>query len=227
MGRSGRGRAVALRVRLLAAGRRSSRRSPAPARVSSTSTSGDGHFIPEITIGPVVRRRSRRWCAGAARGSTAISWSRSPRSTSRRSRRRAETASPSTSRRATSPPARSPQARSLGLGVGVALNPETARRGRGRRGRGRRSRALHVDPSRLLRAGVHARLRSGGSSDCAELLPDGVRIQVDGGINSETIARRATPARTCSSRGARSSGDDDPAAAYAELAELVGSRSRG
>ena len=53
---------------------------------------GDGHFVPPITIGPIVLSRLPRSSTASAPSSTAISWSRTRSSTSRPWQRRAATA---------------------------------------------------------------------------------------------------------------------------------------
>ena len=84
VGRSGRDRAVDLRVRLLAS-RRPARGAAGRRRSAcSTSTWGTATSSRRSPSARWCSRRSPRSSAAGVGGSTAISWSRSPRSTSRR-----------------------------------------------------------------------------------------------------------------------------------------------
>jgi ribulose-phosphate 3-epimerase len=56
------------------------------------------------------------------------------------------------------------------------------------------------------------------------LLPDGIPIEVDGGIDPETAPRTAAAGARVFVAGSYVFGADDPAAAYRELAESVGAR---
>ena len=118
--------------------------------------------------------------------------------------RPAATASRFTSRPVTSPLARS-RGRDRSVSASASRSTRDGRRGRGRRCRGRRSRALHVDPSRLFGAGVHARRPR------ADRAAAGAAARRTFGSRStagqrETCWPLATRARISSSRAARSSG---------------------
>jgi ribulose-phosphate 3-epimerase len=111
-------------------------------------------------------------------------------------------------------------ARSLGLGVGVALNPETPVVD---------AVAAAEDVDLVLCMSIHpgysgqafmpdaldriARLR--------ELLPADVRIQVDGGVNEETARGARDAGADLLVAGSAIFWQDDPAAAYTALVELV------
>ena len=181
---------------------------------------GDGHFIPEITIGPDRARvhlavRARLGCearlpsdgrgAGAAlRGDRARGWRQRhvPRRGVRRpSARRGRRAFTRARRRR-------------------GVQPRDSR-GR-RRGRLRRSgpRALHVDSSGLLGPGVHA----GALGRIAELraaLPLEVRVQVDGGINRQTVRAARDAGADLLVAGSAVFWSDDPGAAFGDLVEVA------
>jgi ribulose-phosphate 3-epimerase len=111
-------------------------------------------------------------------------------------------------------------ARSLGLGVGVAMNPDTA-----------------VDDAIAAADGVDLVLcmsiHPGYSGQAfmpeafdrigqlRELLPAGVRLQVDGGINHETARAARDAGADLLVSGSAIFWKDDPAAAYRELVDLV------
>jgi ribulose-phosphate 3-epimerase len=111
-------------------------------------------------------------------------------------------------------------ARSLGLGIGLALNPETAVE---------HAVAAAEGVDLVLCMSIHpgysgqafmpealdriARLR--------ELLPTGVRVQVDGGINSETARAARDAGADLLVAGSAIFWRDDLAGAYAELVSVV------
>jgi ribulose-phosphate 3-epimerase len=112
------------------------------------------------------------------------------------------------------------RARSLDLGVGVALNPETAVED---------AVAAADGVDLVLCMSIHpgysgqafmpdaldriAQLRS--------LLPAPTRIQVDGGVNRETIAAARDAGADLLVAGSAVFWSDDPAASYRELAKMV------
>jgi ribulose-phosphate 3-epimerase len=59
------------------------------------------------------------------------------------------------------------------------------------------------------------------------LLPGGVRVQVDGGINGETIRRVRDAGADLLVAGSAIFWRDDPAAAYLELVDMVAEPARG
>jgi ribulose-phosphate 3-epimerase len=177
---------------------------------------GDGHFIPEITVGPIVlasisplarglgarldchlmvAEPERHFDAIAKAGGDSVTF-------------HVEVCD--------DPPRAIAHARSLGLGVGLAFNPETS-----------------VDEAVAAAAGVDlvlcmsihpgysgqafmpesveriARLRS--------LLPAAVRVQVDGGVNGDTIGRARAAGADLLVAGSAIFWSDDPAASYRGL----------
>jgi ribulose-phosphate 3-epimerase len=181
---------------------------------------GDGHFVPEITIGPIVAASisplTRGWGAGldchlmvsepekhfeaiANAGGDSVTFHVEVCET----------------------PVRAiGHARSLGLGVGVALNPETPVE---------EAVAAADGADLVLCMSIHpgysgqafmaeaperiARLR--------ELLPPEVRLQVDGGINRETARAAREAGADLLVAGSAVFWTDDPGAAYRELASVV------
>ncbi len=187
---------------------------------------GDGHFIPEITIGPIVLASlaplARGWgctldchlmVSDPERHFEAVA--------------KAGGASVTFHVEACDDPARAiARARGLELGVGVAFNPETA-----------------VEDAVVAADGVDLVLcmsiHPGYSGQefmpdsiarierLRELLPEGVRIQVDGGINATTIGQACAAGADLLVAGSAIFWRDDPAAAYAELAAAVREPVRG
>jgi ribulose-phosphate 3-epimerase len=181
---------------------------------------GDGHFIPEITIGPVVlksisplvrgwdarldchlmvREPERHFEAVARAGGDSVTF-------------HVEVVDDAA--RAVA------HARELGLGAGLAFNPETAVED---------AVAAADGVDLVLCMSIHpgysgqafmpesleriARLRS--------LLPASTRVQVDGGINHETAKEARAAGADLLVSGSAIFWNDDPAAAYRELAEAV------
>jgi ribulose-phosphate 3-epimerase len=181
---------------------------------------GDGHFIPEITIGPVVlnsiaplvhawggvldchlmvEQPEAHFEAVARAGGDSVTF---------HVEACADVAGAVS------------RARSLGLGVGLAFNPETEVE---------RAADVAEGVDLVLCMSIHpgysgqdfmpdaleriARLR--------DLLPEGVHVQVDGGINGDTISRARHAGANLLVAGSAIFWQDDPASAYRELAEQV------
>jgi len=181
---------------------------------------GDGHFIPEITIGPIVlaaisplvhgwggrldchlmvAEPERHFEAVAKAGGDSVTFHVE----------------------ACDDPGRATAlARSLGLGVGLAFNPETAVE----------DVAAADGVDLVLCMSIHpgysgqefmpeafdrlARLR--------ELLPEHVRIQVDGGVNPRTVAPARAAGADLLVAGSAVFWHDDPAHAYRDLRSVLG-----
>ena len=177
---------------------------------------GDGHFIPEITIGPIVaasispllrgwgamldchlmvREPEKHFEAIAKAGGDSVTFHVEVCDVPSRAIERA---------------------RSLGLGVGVALSPETAVEDAAEAAHGADlvlCMSIHPGysgqafmPDALDRI---ARLRG--------LLPPEVRLQVDGGINRETLRSASEAGADLLVAGSAVFWNDDPAAAYRDL----------
>src|SRR5687768_10014457 len=181
---------------------------------------GDGHFIPEITIGPVVSSSisplTRGW---GVRLDCHLMVSEPEKHFEAIAKAGGDSVTFHVE--ACDEPARAiAHARSLGLGVGVALNPETAIEDAVTAADGADlvlCMSIHPGysgqafmPDALDRI---ARLR--------EALPAGVRLQVDGGINADTARAARDAGADLLVAGSAIFWNDDPAAAYAELVGLV------
>jgi ribulose-phosphate 3-epimerase len=181
---------------------------------------GDGHFIPEITIGPVVlasisplvhawggildchlmvERPGRHFEAVARAGGDSVTF-------------HVEACEDSLDEIA--------HARSLGLGVGIAFNPETAVEEAATAGEGADlvlCMSIHPGYSgQPFMPEAPARI-----AHLREVLPAEVRVQVDGGINTETIRLARDAGADLLVAGSAIFWRDDPASAYRELVALV------
>jgi len=181
---------------------------------------GDGHFIPEITIGPVVvasiaplvhawggvldchlmvSEPERHFEAVAQAGGDSVTF-------------HVEVCDD---------PARAiAVARTLGLGAGLAFNPETSVE----------EAAAAADGADLvLCMSIHPGYSGqefmpdavGRIERLRSLLPDDVRVQVDGGIHGETIRAARDAGADLLVAGSAIFWRDEPAAGYLELAAAV------
>jgi ribulose-phosphate 3-epimerase len=197
----------------------------AGARVFQFDT-GDGHFIPEITIGPIVlasisplvhawggvldchlmvSEPERHFEAVARAGGDSVTFHVE----------------------ACDDPARAiAGARALGIGVGVAFNPET---------RVEDAAASAEGADLALCMSIHPGYSGQGFMPEAldrierlrSLLPEEVRVQVDGGINATTIRQARHAGADLFVAGSAVFWQDDPAAAYLELTAAVTEPARG
>jgi ribulose-phosphate 3-epimerase len=186
---------------------------------------GDGHFIPEITIGSIVaasispllrgwgarldchlmvREPELHFEAIAGAGGDSVTF-------------HVEVCDEPTRAIAL--------ARSLGLGVGVALNPETAAED---------VVAAAAGADLVLCMSIHPGY-SGQTfmpealdriAKLRELLPAEQRLQVDGGINHETAAAAREAGADLLVAGSAVFWNDNPAAAYSKLVALVAEPAR-
>ena len=186
---------------------------------------GDGHFVPEITIGPIVlasisplvrgwgarldchlmvSEPGRHFEAIANAGGDSVTFHAEACDDSRRA---------------------IAKARSLELGVGVAFNPETSVEDAAAAAEGADlalCMSIHPGysgqefmPEALERV---ERLRS--------LLSADTRVQVDGGINRETARAAHEAGADLLVAGSAVFWSDDPASAYADLVDAVAEVSR-
>ncbi len=182
---------------------------------------GDGHFIPEITTGPIVlasisplvrgwgarldchlmvAEPERHFDAIAKAGGDSLTF-------------HVETCD--------DPPRAIAAARSLGLGVGVALNPETPVAD---------AVAAADGADLVLCMSIHPgysgqAFMPDAPARIAELrssLPSSTRIQVDGGINRETARVARDAGADLLVAGSAVFWSDDPASAYCDLVEAAG-----
>ena len=181
---------------------------------------GDGHFIPEITIGPVVAAAisplTRGW---GAKLDCHLMVSEPEKHFEAIAKAGGDSVTFHVE--ACDEPARAiGHARSLGLGVGLALNPETAVEDAARAADGADLvLCMSIHPGYSGQAFMPEALDRIGR--LRELLPSGVRLQVDGGINSGSARAARDAGADLLVAGSAIFWKDDPAAAYAELVELV------
>jgi ribulose-phosphate 3-epimerase len=177
---------------------------------------GDGRFIPEITVGPIVLS-SLSPLVHAWGGFLDCHLMVSEPERHFEVIARAGGDSVSFHVEACDDPGRAiALARSLGLGAGVAFNPETPVED---------VVAAAVDADLVVCMAIHPGYSGqtfmpdalGRIEGLRGLLPGGVRVQVDGGINLDTIVRARASGADLFVAGSAIFWRDDPAAAYAEL----------
>lgn len=187
---------------------------------------GDGHFIPEITIGPIVlasisplvhgwggvldchlmvEQPERHLAAVADAGGDSVTF-------------HVEACA--------DPAGAIARARSLGLGVGIAFSPETSVEEAATAAEGADLvLCMSIHPGYSGQA-----FMSEAPSRIAQLralLPEGTRVQVDGGINADTVDLARGAGADLLVAGSAVFWHDDPAGAYARLAESLGEPARG
>ena len=181
---------------------------------------GDGHFIPEITVGTIVLASISPLVRGwGARLDCHLMVAEPERHFEAVANAGGDSVTFHVE--ACDDPARAvAHARSLGLGIGVAFNPETSVE---------EAVAAADGVDLVLCMSIHpgysgqtfmpdaleriARLRS--------LLPAGTRVQVDGGINRETIVKARAAGADLLVAGSAVFWSDDPATSYRELVGAV------
>jgi ribulose-phosphate 3-epimerase len=112
-------------------------------------------------------------------------------------------------------------ARALGLGVGIAFNPETEVG---------EAVAVAEGADLVLCMSIHPGYSGqafrqdalGRLAALRERLPASTRIQVDGGINGDTVRAAREAGADLLVAGSAIFWEDDPAASYRELVEVVG-----
>ena len=182
---------------------------------------GDGHFIPEITVGPVVLASIsplvRGWggrldchlmVAEPERHFEAIA--------------KAGGDSVTFHVEVVDDPSRAiAAARALGLGVGIAFNPETAVEEAASASEGADLvLCMSIHPGYSGQVFMPEALER--IADLRARLPVSTRIQVDGGINGDTARAAREAGADLLVAGSAIFWQDDPAASYRELVEAVG-----
>jgi ribulose-phosphate 3-epimerase len=183
---------------------------------------GDGHFIPEITIGPVVLASispfvrgwgSRLDChlmvADPERHFDAIA--------------KAGGDSVTFHVEVVDDPARAiAAARALGLGVGIAFNPETPVED----AVGAAAEGVDLVLCMSIHPGYSGQAFMPDALErltaLREALPASTRVQVDGGINGDSVRAAREAGADLLVAGSAVFWKDDPAAAYRGLVEVVG-----
>lgn len=177
---------------------------------------GDGHFIPEITIGPVVLASIsplvRGW-GGVLDCHLMVS------DPERHFEAVAKAGGDSVTfhvEACDDPPRAIALARSLGLGVGVSFKPETAVEEAVAAAEGADLvLCMSIEPGYSGQTFMPEALER--IARCRELLPPHVRVQVDGGINAETIGPAREAGADLLVAGSAVFWRDDIAAAYRDL----------
>lgn len=187
---------------------------------------GDGHFIPEVTIGPIVlasisplahgwggifdchlmvEEPERHFEAIARAGGDSVTFHVE----------------------ACDEPAQAIElARSLGLGVGVACNPGTPVEALAEAAMGADlALCMSIDPGYSGQQFMPDALQR--IERLRALLPDRVRLQVDGGVNRDTVGPARAAGANLLVAGSAIFWQDDPAQAYLELAAAVGALAGG
>jgi ribulose-phosphate 3-epimerase len=183
---------------------------------------GDGHFIPEITIGPVVLAsispRGRGW---GARLDCHLMVSEPERHFEAVARAGGDSVTFHVE--ACDDPARAiGTARSLGLGAGVAFNPSTPVEDVVAASEGADLvLCMSIVPGYSGQAFMPEALER--IAELRSELPSDTRVQVDGGVNASTIRSVRDAGADLLVAGSAVFWKDDPAAAYAELASEAAS----
>lgn len=187
---------------------------------------GDGHFIPEITIGPVVLESIAPLVRGWGGVLDCHLMVAEPEKHFEAVARAGGDSVTFHVEACDDPPRAIALARSLGLGAGVAFNPETSVP----------TAAEAAEGADLVLCMSIVPGYSGQDfmpeaadriSELRSLLPEGIRVQVDGGVNRETIGVAREAGADLVVVGSAIFWNDDPAAAYEELAATVEGPVRG
>ncbi len=181
---------------------------------------GDGRFIPEITIGPIVASSISPLVRGwGARLDCHLMVSEPEKHFEAVAKAGGDSVTFHVE--ACDEPQRAiTRARSLGLGVGVAFNPETAVEVAVAAAQG-----ADLALCMSIRPGYSGQAFMPAAFDriarLRELLPADVRVQVDGGVNRDTARSARDAGADLLVAGSAIFWKDDPAAAYRELVDLV------
>ena len=181
---------------------------------------GDGRFIPEITIGPIVAASISPLVRGWGARLDCHLMVREPEKHFEAIAKAGGDSVTFHVEVCDEPERAISRARSLGLGVGVAFNPETPVEDAATAAEGADLvLCMSIHPGYSGQAFMPdafdriARLRA--------LLPDEVRVQVDGGVNRETVRAARNAGADLLVAGSAIFWKDDPAAAYRELVDLT------
>jgi ribulose-phosphate 3-epimerase len=182
---------------------------------------GDGHFIPEITIGPIVLASISPLVRGwGARLDCHLMVAEPERHFEAIAKAGGDSVTFHVE--VVDEPARATAAaRVLGLGVGIAFNPETdVDEAVGAAEGADLVLCMSIHPGYSGQAFMPDALER--LAALRERLPETMRIQVDGGINGDTARAAREAGADLLVAGSAVFWKDDPAAAYRELVEVVG-----
>ncbi len=177
---------------------------------------GDGHFIPEITVGPVVLASISPFVRGRGGRLDCHLMVAEPE---KHFDAIAQAGGDSVTFHVEvcpEPTAAIARARDLGLGVGIAFNPETPVEVAASAAEGADlALCMSIHPGYSGQAFMPEAVERIAS--LRSLLPEHVRVQVDGGINHDTIGRARDAGADLLVAGSAVFWSDDPAASYREL----------
>ena len=181
---------------------------------------GDGHFVSEITIGPVVLKS----ISGLVRdrgGRLDCHLMVSDPESQFESVKAAGGDSVTFHAEVAADPARTiARARELGLGVGVAFNPETEVAAAARAAEGADlALCMSIHPGLSGQKFMPEALPR--IEELRRLLPDGVHVQVDGGIHADNVRSVRDAGADLLVAGSAIFWQDDPGAAYRALAGQI------
>ena len=181
---------------------------------------GDGHFIPEITVGPIVLASVSPLVRGwRARLDCHLMVAEPERHFEAVARAGGDSVTFHVEA-CDDPPRAVASARSLGLGVGLAFNPETAVSDAVAAADGvDLVLCMSIHPGYSGQAFMPDAL--GRIEEVRRTLPRDVRVQVDGGINRETARAAREAGADLLVAGSAIFWSDDPGSAYRELVEVV------
>jgi ribulose-phosphate 3-epimerase len=178
---------------------------------------GDGHFIPEITIGPVVLASISPFVRGRGGRLDCHLMVAEPEQHFEAIARAGGDSVTFHVEVCPEPAAAIARARELGLGVGIAFNPETpVEVAASAAAEADLALCMSIHPGYSGQAFMPEALER--IATLRSLLPDHVRVQVDGGINHDTIGRARGAGADLLVAGSAIFWSDDPAGAYRELA---------
>ena len=181
---------------------------------------GDGHFIPEITLGPIVLASVSPLVRGwRARLDCHLMVAEPERHFEAVARAGGDSVTFHVEA-CDDPPRAVAAARSLGLGVGLAFNPETAVGDAVAAADGvDLVLCMSIHPGYSGQAFMPDAL--GRIEEVRRTLPRDVHVQVDGGINRETATAAREAGADLLVAGSAIFWRDDPGSAYRELVEVV------
>jgi ribulose-phosphate 3-epimerase len=184
---------------------------------------GDGHFIPEITVGPIVLGSIAPLVHGWGSALDCHLMIEEPEEHFEAIAKSGGDSVTFHVEACDDPPRAIARARALGLSAGVVFNPETTVEEGARAAEGADlALCMSIHPGYSGQKFMPESLDR--ISELRALLPDHVRVQVDGGVNAETIGAACDAGADLLVAGSGVFWSDDIAAAYRSLTDLVAER---
>ena len=181
---------------------------------------GDGHFIPEITVGPIVLASIAPLVHGWGAVIDCHLMIEEPEQHFEAVAKAGGDSVTFHVEACADPPRAIALARLHGLGGGVVFNPETSVEDGARAAEGADlALCMSIHPGYSGQTFMPDALER--ISQLRSLLPDTVRVQVDGGINPETIGPARAAGADLLVAGSAVFWSDDPGAAFRSLTDLV------